>query len=317
MSASKPAFLGSNVNRAILPSNKTWRTHGIQVRHLKWVPPKKRGSTKVPDKNAVDAESERLVQQYQKALLIDPNGINMGVVPLGATWEKLKQPNLSLILVRDSDPPVIRVDQKLSSRDEKIIQKRKDSDPETLHERIKEVRITDRITEHDLQVKVAKITQLLLTKHKVRITMSYKKKAEFDAQVAKVMLDNVLARLTEICIVEGAVSAIDDRACGVTIRPISRAQLISKGLIEPPSTEERGPTRKEIIAERRRQDQIRYEELKAQGLIVKKYLSPEEQSKLYAEQLAKGLIKQPKKHQSYDDDEYRQYEDDDDDPRWN
>lgn len=264
------------------------------------------------DSNADDAQSEALANKYVQALVIDQEGINLGVVNVAKVWATAKESNLKMTLVRESEPPVIKLEHKLTARDAREKKKKKEVDSEALHDRVKEVRLSDLITEHDLQVKVSKIQQLLFTKHRVRITLQFKRRADFDASVGKAFLDNVLMRISEFSITEGSLVTADDRACAVTVRPISRAQLIAKGFIEAPKEEaEHTPTRKEITAEKRRLAELEREELKAQGLLVKKYLSPEEQSKLYAEQVSKGIIKPEKQRQGYDraddndDDEFR------------
>ena len=239
-----------------------------------------------------DAWAE-MVEKYKEALVIDENGVNLGILSMGAAYLKAKERNVMIVKVRDSEPPVLRFEERLTGREArekaKKLKKLGGADPDSLHERMKEVRLSDKITEHDLQVKVMKTTQHLLSRYRVKVLLSFKKKAEFDPQVAKVLLDNVLLRLADICIIETSPKMTDDRACFVVIRPVSRRQLIQMGAIEAPSKEaEKEPSRREIIAEKHRIRELEKQELREQGLVFKRYLSPAEQTRLAQEAAGKN-----------------------------
>lgn len=235
-----------------------------------------------------EEEWKQLSEKHKEALVIDENGVNLGILPMEDVYTKAKERNMKIVRVRDSEPPVLRFEERLSARDarEKAKKAKKlgAGDPDALHDRMKEVRLSDKITEHDLQVKVMKTTQHLLSRYRVKVLLSFKRRDEFDPQVAKALLDNVLLRLADICVVETAPKMSEERSCFVVIRPVSRKQLISMGHVEAPEAEgERTPSKRELSAEKHRLRELEKQELRDQGLVFKRFLSPTEQARLAQE----------------------------------
>jgi translation initiation factor IF-3 len=276
-------------------------------------------STEDEEELAGPDKSEQLALTHKKAQIIDENGKNLGVLSSAEALAMSKSRRVNMVQVRDAEIPVWRFEAKLTERERDKAKKKKTSegDDEMLRERTKEIRLSDKITEHDLQTKVSKATQHLLTKHRVKVALYFKRRDEFDPQVGKAIIENVVLRLADICIVETQLKLVDDRSCFVTIRPISRRQLIAKGIIEAPIKEiSPQQVRKEAMAERQRQHQIERERLIAEGLLIKKFLSPEEQARIALEEKAAGK----RSVKNDDDDEFssggkkkRRYEEDDDD----
>lgn len=224
-----------------------------------------------------------LLKVVKEAMVIDQDGKNLGVLPTSKAWAKAAELGMELVKVRDASgesPAVLKITSGGDSRQEDKPRKKKLTG-DALHDRPKEIRISDKITEHDLQVKMDKATQHLCSRYRVRILLSFKRRQEYDPELAKAVLDNVTTRLADITIVETPMKMLDDRACFVLLKPISRKQLLAKGLIELPSTDAaKEPSRREITAAKRRAAELEREELRAQGLLVKEFLSPAEQKSM-------------------------------------
>lgn len=224
-------------------------------------------------------EAQALIKQYKKALVIDEKGENLGVVFVAEAWEKAKAKGLKLNKVRDGDVPVIRFEtkakQEVPAKDKRADVK--DPESETLHDRMKEVRISDQISEHDLQVKVGKARQQLLSKYKVRFDMRFKKRWEFDPVLAQVTMENVLARLQDVAQVDTAFKIMETGAFMV-LKPQPRKKLIAEGHVQIAEPEEKEPSRREISAAKRQAAALEREELASQGVVFKKFLSPAQQT---------------------------------------
>lgn len=229
--------------------------------------------------NTTVADAEALVKAHKKALIIDENGTNLGVVFVAEAWAQAKARGLALAKVRDGDVPVIRfeqVNQPTTSGKEKRATIM-DPSSEVLHDRMKEVRVSDHISEHDLQVKVGKARQQLLSKYKVRFDMRFKRRSEFDPVLAQMTMENVFARLQDVAHYDTPFK-VGDTGAFMVLKPHSRKSLIAEGHVQvadPDAPKEL--TRRQISAAKRQLAAMEKEELRAQGIKFKKYLTPDEQ----------------------------------------
>lgn len=231
-------------------------------------------------------KATELIAKYKTALVIDEKGTNKGVMELKAAWALAQMRGMILNCVRDGESPVIRLeDPSVVLEDVGAVRRTlaMDKRTETLHERVKEVRLSEAISEHDLQVKLMKSRQHLLSKYKVLVELRYKKKADFDANVARAIMDNVVGRLNDVSTVEIPFKVADTgfAVVSVLLRPLPRKILIQRGLVElddPDAPKEL--TRRQISAARRHLESLEKDELRAQGIRFKKYMSPDEQIRL-------------------------------------
>lgn len=228
-----------------------------------------------------EAEAQALIAKYKKALVIDEKGTNMGVVFMADAWKEAKAKHLTLNKVKDGDVPVIRFEAKVEKKSS-VKEKRdlaKNPQSEVLRDRVKEVRISDSISEHDLQVKLSKARDHLLDKYKLRVDMRFKKRADFDPVLAQMTMDNIFARLSDIATVEQLFKMSDYGNGGtMTLKPLPRRQLIAEGHVQvadPDAPKE--PTRRQLSAIKRQMEALEKEELRAQGVTFKKFLTPDEQ----------------------------------------
>jgi len=67
----------------------------------------------------------------------------------------------------------------------------------------KEVRFSDTIAEHDVQIKTAQLRRFLSKGIRVRVSIYFKKVISFDAELAEVLLENITSRVSDLCTVEG------------------------------------------------------------------------------------------------------------------
>ena len=184
-----------------------------------------------------------------------------------------------MVKVRDGDIPVLRFEQFNAHKgpEKEDRSALKDPSSDALHDRMKEVRISDHISEHDLQVKVGKARHQLLSKYKVRFDMRFKRRFEFDPVLAQMTMENIYSRLEDVAHIESPFK-VNDTGSFMVLKPHSRKSLIAEGHIQIADPEEsKEPTRRQIQAAKRQKAALEKEELRAQGVKFKKYLTPEEQ----------------------------------------
>lgn len=104
---------------------------------------------------------------HKEVTLISHDGENLGKIGIDKAIELSNENNLDLVLMSE-DPPVCKIldyQKFLYQAKKKLKNKAKNSKTES----IKEIKIGATIHEHDLEVKIKKIKELLAKGHKVRI----------------------------------------------------------------------------------------------------------------------------------------------------
>lgn len=132
-------------------------------------------------------------------MLIDQEGNNVGIIPISEALKLAEESGLDLVEVSpDKQPPVCRLLDygKLKYQQKKKTQQKK-SQPQQ-----KEVRITPKIGEHDIQVKVKQLRQFLERGDKVMITMNFRGREMAHASLAKEILNRFIADTKDIAKIE-------------------------------------------------------------------------------------------------------------------
>ncbi len=112
--------------------------------------------------------------QAKELRVIDEKGVNFGVLSLEAALQMAREKGLDLIEISPmTNPPVARIMafDKYRYQEEKKLKKQKS---QQRNQQSKQIRISGRATEHDLQIKVVQIERFLKEDNTVEIQLTLK-----------------------------------------------------------------------------------------------------------------------------------------------
>lgn len=122
------------------------------------------------------------------------------MIPVGEALRFAEEAGLDLVEVSpDKQPPVCRI---LDYGKLKYQQKKKTTQKNKSQPQQKEIRITPKIGEHDLQVKLKQVRQFLEHGDKVLVSMNFRGREMAHVAKAKEILDRVMTELADIGKVE-------------------------------------------------------------------------------------------------------------------
>ena len=134
--------------------------------------------------------------------LIDPDGKQVGVVPLMEALETAESHGLDLVEVSPNvSPPVCRIMDygRYKYQQNKKLQeaKRRQSTFQ-----VKEIRVRPMTGEHDLQVKMRHMKRFLHNRDKVRVTIIFRGRELAHADLGAALLQRVVEETSELAVVE-------------------------------------------------------------------------------------------------------------------
>ncbi len=134
--------------------------------------------------------------------VISPDGQQLGVLPVREALRLAHERHLDLVeIAPHADPPVCRImdygkykyEQSKKEREARKRQKIVD---------IKEIRMSPKIEDHDFDVKARSAARFLSDGDKVKITVRFRGREIVHADLAKEMLEQLVAKLGPLCTVE-------------------------------------------------------------------------------------------------------------------
>lgn len=161
-------------------------------------------------------------------LCVDEKGVTLGKMTAYKAFEMAKEENMILKIVKNSEIPICRFVEK---KDFKIDSSRK-KDVE-IQDKTKEIRFSDTITENDLKIKVNKVISLLLDRFRVKLTVVFKKKQNFDSDMTKAILENIISRVSNISKAESSLNIMDEKRAYIIVKPFTKKKMIDDGIIKP------------------------------------------------------------------------------------
>jgi len=137
----------------------------------------------------------------KEVLLIDEEGKNLGIFPLEEALKKAKEVDLDLILVSPkARPPVCRI---MDFGKFKYLQAKKEKKSKKAKSELKEIRLTPKISTHDLEIKLKKIKEFLEEGQKVRIYVHFKGREIMFQERGKELINEIIKNLEELGQKEG------------------------------------------------------------------------------------------------------------------
>jgi len=144
-----------------------------------------------------------------KVRLIDAEGKQMGILPRKQALEIARKEGLDLVEVApQANPPVCRLldyGKFKYQMDKKRKKNRKKQSSDTL----KEIRLSYKIGEHDLQIKVRKVEQFLREGHRVKLSIRFRGRENVYKEEGKRMLERVAKEVENVGRVEARPSVSD------------------------------------------------------------------------------------------------------------
>jgi len=134
--------------------------------------------------------------------LIDPDGKQVGVVPLMEALETAGSHGLDLVEVAPNvSPPVCRIMDygRYKYQQSKKLQEAKKRQSTF---QVKEIRIRPMTGEHDLQVKIRRIKRFLHNRDKVKVTIMFRGREMAHTDLGAALLQRVVEEISELAVVE-------------------------------------------------------------------------------------------------------------------
>ena len=135
--------------------------------------------------------------------VIDPEGEQLGVLPIDVALRKAFEHSLDLVEVAAAaDPPVCRIMDFDKYRYE-LSKKQKEAKKKQTVVETKEIKFRPKTEEHDLNFKIKQIKKFLLQKNKVKVTMRFRGREIVYAQTIGLEAMNKIAdMLREDCVIQ-------------------------------------------------------------------------------------------------------------------
>lgn len=133
--------------------------------------------------------------------LIDPDGKQIGIVPIQEAQTLANEAGLDLVEVApDADPPVCKI---IDFKKFLYEQKRKQRQAKKhQHSTLKEIKFRPAIDKHDYETKVRHIREFLDDGYKVKITLVYRGRERNHSELAEKLVEQLLADLSDVAQVD-------------------------------------------------------------------------------------------------------------------
>lgn len=132
--------------------------------------------------------------------MIDGEGKNLGTIPVSEALKIAEEAGLDLVEVSpDKQPPVCRL---LDYGKLKYQQKKKSHQKHKPQPQQKEIRITPKIGEHDIDVKLRQLRQFIQHGDKVLVSMNFRGREMAHVARAKELLERICREILDIAKVE-------------------------------------------------------------------------------------------------------------------
>lgn len=134
--------------------------------------------------------------------MIDPNGQQIGIVPIYKALEVAADYGLDLVEISpNASPPVCKIMDYGRYRYEQT-KKQQEAKKKQSAFQIKEIKIRPKTGEHDLNVKIGHIKKFLEKKDKVKVTVVFRGREITLSQIGRDLLSKIVEETSETAVVE-------------------------------------------------------------------------------------------------------------------
>jgi len=169
--------------------------------------------------------------------LVASDGTMVGVKPIQEALQMARNAGLDLVeIAPQAAPPVCKIMDFSKYLYEKDKQERENRKKQKVG-MLKEIRMNTRIAQHDLDTKIKHISEFLRAQDKVRVTVVFKGRENQHRDIGEKILQDVVAKLTEVGTQEGRFSLAGNRmSVMISPKPVSKsgAKAEARPAVQPP-----------------------------------------------------------------------------------
>ena len=159
---------------------------------------KKFNSYAPPEKNKINHQI-----RATSVLLIDENGAKIGAVSLTDALKRAEVAELDLVeIAPNARPPVCKI-LNYSKFKYELLKKEKEAKQNQKTSQLKELRLTPRIGDHDLEIKCKCARDFLDEGHKVQFKLKYKNRELAHKEIGFEVMKKIAEQLKECCLSTG------------------------------------------------------------------------------------------------------------------
>ncbi len=136
--------------------------------------------------------------------MIDPDGTQIGVIPIAQALETAAEFGLDLVEVSpNANPPVCKIMDYGRYKYQQDKKKQEAKKKQTTFQ-VKEIKVRPKTGEHDLNVKIGHIKKFLTRKDKVKVTLMFRGREITLTELGREVLAKLVEEIDEIAVVEQA-----------------------------------------------------------------------------------------------------------------
>jgi translation initiation factor IF-3 len=156
--------------------------------------------------------------RFSPVMVVDQDGKNLGSIPLDQAKQKARAVKLDLVEVApQARPPVCRIMDFGKFRYEQgVKQKKQKGKTKTLE--LKEIRLSPRIADHDIETKAKAAERFVKAGHKVQLKLEYKRRENAHKDLGFEVMEKILNHLDELVDVQRA-PKLDGRFLTCLVEP--------------------------------------------------------------------------------------------------
>lgn len=180
-----------------------------------------RGARYTRKEDTIDRNRTRINEQirFSPVRLIDPEGAQLGVVPVEVARENARELGLDLVEVApDARPPVCRIMDWGRHRFE-VSKQEREARRRQQGAATKELKLRPGTDTHDLEVKLRHARRFLRSGSKVKVTLRYRGRELRRPELGRDMLNRVTRALDDVAQVESRSDALENRQLSVLLAP--------------------------------------------------------------------------------------------------
>lgn len=153
--------------------------------------------------------------------VIAADGSNIGVMPIGAARSKAQEAGLDLVLVSpDGKPPVCKI---MDFSKHKYEESKKKRENKTKAQQTKEVRLSPKIGDHDLETKLRNAVGFLQKGMKVLLVVQYRGREMAHQEEGRRVMEDALTRLSGQGTAEDR-PKMNGKRLSCTLKPVTESQ---------------------------------------------------------------------------------------------
>lgn len=136
--------------------------------------------------------------RFSPIILINPDGKNLGAIPLNRAKDMAKELNLDLVeIAPNNKPPVCRIMDFGKFKFDQAIKEKQQRKKQLKQSQIKEIRLSPSIQENDIETKLKSAIKFLKSNHKINIKLEFKRREAAHQNIGLDVLNHFVEKLKD------------------------------------------------------------------------------------------------------------------------